>query len=364
MKKRFLSVLMTLLLLMSSVAVFAEETTYTISLENAINMAMEDNPQFVSADAKIKNAEKQVEKAKKDQKNVKGFIRLPANFALVPVKNGYYVEQARIGVESAKREKVKSENALRYDVTQKYYSVKLAEALLSSVQDTYKITEENKKAIDIQFGLGMVSQLDVDNAEYALMQTKAACEKYERNLDVAEESLKIALQIDGQDVKLNLTDGIEFTPFETNVEEDVENAMESRLDVYMLKSTCEQAEKYLKATSALGNNSAEYSAANQTLIQNQYTYTNSKKMIGLSIIAAYNDILNAADSVHLAERNVELKTQEYNVAKIQYDIGMITNTQLTGALSAVTSAKIELENAKLTYKLAVEKYSYEITLGL
>lgn len=364
MKKRLLAMVTALMIVFASVGVFAEEVTYTLSLEDAIKMAMENNPQFVSADTKIKNAEKQLEDARKDQKNVKGFIRLPSMFSMVPVKNGYYVEQAKVGVESAKREKIKAENTLRYEVTQKYYSVKLAEALLNSACDANKMATENKNAIDIHYSLGLVSQLDVNNAEYALMQTKAACDKYERNLYVAIENLKIALQIDGQDAKLILTDGIDYQPFEANVEEDIEKAMETRLDIYSLKSACELAKKYLDTTMVLGAKSAEYSAANQTLVQNEYTYTNSKKLIGLSITASYNEILNTADSLKLAQQNLELKMQEYNIAKVQYDIGMITNTQLTGTLNAVASAEIELENAKLSYKLAVEKYGYEITMGL
>ena len=55
---------------------------------------------------------------------------------------------------------------------------------------------------------------------------------------------------------------------------------------------------------------------------------------------------------------------EYNIAKIQYDLGMITNTQLSAALNAATAAETELENSKLTYKLAVIKYGYDITIGL
>ena len=362
--KRCLATIVMVLMMLSSVSVFAEEVTYTLGLEDAINMAMENNPQFVNADTKIKNAEKQLEEAKKEQKNVKGVIRLPSAFSLVPVKNGYYVEQAKIGVESAKREKVKLENTLRYEVTQKYYSVKLAEALLRSTQDAYKIATENKNAIDIQYELGFVSKLDVNNAAYMVMQTKAACDKYERNLSVARENLKISIQADGKDVNIILTDGIEYQPFEANVSEDIEKAMETRLDVYSLKAACELAKKYLETTLVLGYKSSEYSAANQTLVQSEYTYANSKKLIGLSIMSAYNEILNTEDSLKLAEQNLELKTQEYNVAKVQCEIGMITNTQLTGALNAVTSAEIELENAKLNYKLAVEKYGYEITLGL
>ena len=358
--KKFCSILMALIVTMMSVVyASAASVEKTLSLDEAIKMAVEDNPQFISADTKIKDAERQLAEAKKDQKDVVGPIRIPAGISLAFVKKGYYVEQAAIGVESAKREKIKAENVMAYEVTQKYYSVKLAEALYGNTVEANKLAVENKKAIDKNFELGLVSKLDVDNANYAVMQTEAACSKYKRNLSLATENLKIALQIDEQDVALVLTDGIEYEPFEANLAEDIEKAMTTRFDVYSLQSVCNQAKEYLKTMELLlGVKSSEYSAANQSLVQSEYTYTNTKKLIGLAIKSSYNDILNAEDSLKLAEENLNLKKQEYQIAKVQHDIGMITNTQLTGALNAIASAEIEFENAKLTYKLAVEKYGY------
>jgi hypothetical protein len=45
-------------------------------------------------------------------------------------------------------------------------------------------------------------------------------------------------------------------------------------------------------------------------------------------------------------------------------MGMITNLELTKDLNELTTAMEDLENAKFTYKLAVEKYNYDITIGL
>ena len=365
MKQKCLTIIVALLLIMTSTAAYAEDVTLNIGLQDAINMAMKDNPQLVSAETKIEDAQRQHEEAKRDRKEATGPVRLPSGISLAFVKNGYYVDQAAIGIECAKREKAKTESNMAYDVTKKYYSVKLAESLYNSSAAAYNLAVENKSSVDKSFELGLASGIDVSNAAYAVAQTKAACSSSERNLALAMENLKISLQVEDMDTELILTDGIDYIPFQANITEDIQKAMETRYDIYSLKSVRDQALRYKDVTGLLlGIKSSEYSSANQSFVQSEYTYTNTKKMIGLSIKSSYNEILNAADSLNLAEQNLNLKTQEYDIAKVQYEIGMLTNSQLTATLNAMTSAKIELENAKLTYKLAVEKYGYEITTGL
>ncbi len=370
MKKSVLSVLISAMLVFTvSPGAFAQEgseqtATYTLSLEDAIRMATEDSPQFISADVKIEDAKRQLKEAQKDKRNFKGIIRLPAGLSSVALKQGYYVAQAEISVKSAELEKVKAQSSVSYDVTQKYYGVKLSEALLKSAQSGYQLALENKNTMDTQFSLGLVSELDVKNAEYAVAQAKNACATYERSLDISKKSLLIALSIDDENAQLNLTDDIEYEEFSANLSEDIARAMNERYDIYSLKAAYEQAVSYRKVTEVLGLSSSEYSAANNNVIQMEYNYTNTKKLIALSVNSSYNSILNAQDSLKLAEQSLNLREQEYNVAKIQHGLGMITNTQLTSAMNSVTNARIELENAKLTYKLAVEKYGYDITIGL
>ena len=372
MKKRLTvpALMMVIVLIVSSVA-YAENTdsapvldTYTLTLNQAIEMAMKDNPMLISADTKIKDAKRQKEDAQKTQREQKGFIRLPDGFALVPVKQGYYVKQADVGITSANYEKEQAIAKLSYDITQKYYSVKLMEALCENTNNAYKLTLENKTAIDEQFQLGMVAELDVNSADYNVGQAKAALDKSMRDYDIAKRSLLIALQIENPDTDLILTDTIDYEAFSSDVDKDIDKAMTTRFDVFSLESALSLAKSYRDVTLVLGHSSPEYSAANQTVVQSEYNCTNNKKLIGLGIRSSYNDVLNASDSVRLAEENVKLREQEYNIAKIQYDLGMITNTQLSATLNALTAAEIEYENNKLTYKLAVIKYGYDITIGL
>lgn len=343
----------------------AQTEVLNLSLEKAIAMASENAPQFVSADNKIKDAERQLRQEEKNQLNLKGVpIPMPSGLQNAAVQQGYYVEQAKIGVESAKIEKEKLENQLCYEVTQKYYSLKLAQALVESANNSYYLAIENKKIMENQFALGMVAEIDVNNASYAVNQAKYMYESYVRNMEIAKKNLCISLQIDDKKYTLNLTDTIEYEEFSANLEEDIAASMNTRYDIFSLKSVYEQAKRYLNVAKLVGYSSAAYSSANQAVVQSEYTYQNTKKMIALSINSSYNSILDARDSYKLAEEKLSLKKQEYNISKLQHELGMITNTQLIQVMNAVSQSEIEFENSKLTYKLAVEKYGYEITTGL
>ncbi len=337
---------------------------YTLSLNQAIELATKDNPQFLTYDTKISDYEYQLERARIEMRNSKGPVKIPAGLQQVVIQKGYNVKQNEINLATSKMEKEQAKNKLAYSVTEKYYNVKLSEALVKSSVDTYNLAQENEKHIKLQYELGMVSELDYKNAYLAMLQAKANADKYERNLEIATDDLRIALQIKNPNAVFTLTDSIEKEEFSANLEEDTKNALESRLDVFKLKKTYEQSVLYREAMQVAGKSSTYYSSANSSVVQCEYAYENNKKLIALSIKSTYNSVFDSQDALSVAEAKREIKEQEYTVAKLKYDLGLITNSELTNAMLNLSSASIELDNAKLTYKLAVQKYSYEITLGL
>lgn len=368
MKKKILSVLLvfTILISLGSFA-FAEESdssTYVLTLDEAIRLALANDPAYKNFDSAELNAQKQLDKAYKDQRELTGAIRLPAGIANVAVKQGYYIEQAKIGKETTKRSKFQYECKTAYLITQSYYNVKLAENMVETTKTAYELALKNKKNVDLQFSLGMVSQLDVNKAGYSVNETKAQLDKNERNLLLAIKSFATSLFIEKTDAEFVLTDEIVYEDFKANLTEDTAKATDNRLDLYQLKSVYSQAEKYTNVTALLGQTSAQHSDAVQSKLNAETNYKNAVRQTDIFINSTYNAVLDAYDSLKLDEENHSIRQQEYEVSVIQYDIGMITNEQLISSMNLSTSAKIQLDNAKLTYKLAVEKYNYEIAIGL
>lgn len=368
--KKILSVLLCGMLLLPCAATAQEEenpynkSEYILSLQQAIELAREDNPQFITYDTKIEDAKVQLKQSKYDVINTPAVANISTGLNIMLIHKNYYVNQAQNTLVEYEMEKTQAEKQQAYNVTEKYYGVKLAEALLNTAQTSYELVQTNYETVKTQFDLGMAAELDVSNAELALMQAKAAVDSYQRSLETARDALRIELQIENDEATLILTDEISTEEFVPNLDEDIKQARESRYDLTKLKHSYEQSLVYQETTGAYGMRSSKYSAATSTVRQCDYYYTNTKKQISLLIKNAYNSAITAKDNLNVAQKKRELKEQEYSVVNIKYGLGMATNTEVTNALNALASADIELENAKLSYKLATEKYGYEISIGL
>lgn len=366
MKKKILSTLI-LLILMLNICALAQEPQkeeYRLSLKEAIELAKKDNPEMIVYDEKIKDYEYQTERARIEMKNSKGVVKIPDGIQLVLVQKGYNVKQNEINRETAQMEKEQFLNKLAYSVTEKYFNTKLAQALLNTANDTYDMALKNYQNVELQYKLGMVSELDLKNAEIVMLEAKNNKQRCNRSYEIVSEDLKIALGIDNPKAILTLTDEIDKPQFNPNLNEDTQKAMDTRVDIFKLKKTHEQSLLYREAMSVAGKTSTYYSSANAQAVQCEYVLNNTKKLIALSIKSDYLNVYNAEDSLTVANEKAELKKKEYEVAKLKYELGLITNSELTSQITALSNAKTELDNAKLTYKLAVEKYDYEIKTGL
>ena len=151
--------------------------------------------------------------------------------------------------------------------------------MLESAKNGLKMSQSNLNTVNMQFSLGLTAQLDVNNAELAVKKAQAACDKYERSLNLARKSLAVAIFIEEENFVLNLTDDIEFEEFSSELSEDTEKAMNTRYDVFMLDSAFSQAVFMSDIADLYGGTSAEYSSANQAKVQSEVTCNNSKKLI-------------------------------------------------------------------------------------
>lgn len=338
---------------------------YSLSLEAAIELALKDNPQFNNYDTAIEDAKVQLKQAQKNKRDAEGKkVSIPAQLDTVALQKGFYVEQAQFNLDSKNMEKQQAEKSLAYKVTEQYYNVKLSEALLKCTEDAYALAKTNADTVRQQFDLGLAAELDVTNAKLAEDRAKASCDSMSRGLDLAIESLKLSLQLDEEDCTLTLTDGIDYAEFDGKLDEDMQKALDSRYDMFCLKGAYEQTKNYRDYTDILGHTSSIYSASSAKVVQAEYTYTNAAKNVKLAIKSYYNSVVDAKQQLELASSEAALAEREYQVAKLKYDLGLITNSELTSKMNAVSTSLQSVEKAKLTYKLAVEKYGYETSIGL
>lgn len=353
-----------------------EPVVYELTLDEAIEMAYENNPQLEANKHNCRAKEIAVNTAllqKQSYRNTeksaskKGFsvdYNVVDGFTSHCLKNGYYVDAAKVQHELALMEGDKISGNIAYNVTEAYYNYVLMQKLLKEAENSQNLAKANMSVVDSQYSLGLIAKLDYENASLTVTAAENAVESCRLNLGIAEENLKILIHKDTENCTLKVSDEIDCSDFVSDVDADVAAAMESRYDLTALKKSKELAYRYLDLAEIGTQASSLYNDANAAYINADYTYTNTQKMITLLIKSAYNSITTSKTGMNTAQLSYEMKLREYESAKMKYDLGMITNLQLTQVINDLYDAQVAYANTKVSYRLAVEKYKYEITTGL
>lgn len=344
--------------------------TYTLTLEDAIKLAMTDNPQLIANEysqnankINIKMAASNRSAVKKSMAQVPLALSQATTIEQLCARNGYYVSAAEVQYDLSVLEKDKITASIGYNVTNAYYNVVLIDMFVNAAKDSYTLAINNKKVVDAQYEQGLVSKLIYDNAGISVDAAKCELEAYELNRDIAMRNLKNLLNVKTHD-NVILVDKIEIQEFTSDVEADVKSALETRYDIIGAKKAFELAAEYLNISDAFTISSAVYNTAYADFTNREYQYKSAREGIELAIRSEYNTIVTTHSSMKIAERTCNMHLAEYEAAKVQYDLGMITNLELTDKINNLYKSQISYSQAKLNYRMAVEKYKYDITIGL
>lgn len=342
-----------------------QEVIYDLSLADAIEMAFADNERLLANEQKQIAAEISIDSAYLSRKPYKkAVVNVTSNFELYCLKEGYYIKTAQMSQRLAIAEADKIRSSIAYGVTEAYYNLVLMKKLTNAAQNAVSLANTNKAIVDEQYSLGLLSALDYENASLASILAKSNLDSYVMNEAIAEENLKILLNIDDKNIRINPTDEIECEEFVSDSTKDAQLASESRYDLNALKESMDLAYEYFDLSSVLTENSATYNSAYSSYLDAKYNYNYALKMTKLSVQSMYNAILSAKDKMDISEIQYNIKRKEYNAAKLKYELGVIANVELTKAINDLYDAQVSYANAKLTYRMAIEKYKYEITTGL
>jgi len=372
--RKLCSLMITLIILtVSSVNVFAQDTNiitqantvYTLSLKDAIDKAFTDNERIIANEYKQYSDEINITNAYLTRKPYKDTaVNVSSNFELYCLKEGYYIETAKMAQRLTKLEEEKIRASISYEVTNSYYNLVLMRKLVNAADNAYKLALTNKKIVDEQFNMGLIPQLDYENAVLSVDAAKASLDAYMLNEKIAEDNLKIVLNINDESTSLVLTDDIEIEEYTSNVSEDIKSSLTTRYDINALRENRDLAYMYFDLAEVLTKGSATYNTAYSSYLDAEYNYNSTVKLIGLSIKTSYNNILTSKQSMDIASRQYYMKLRQYEAAKIKYDLGAIANVELTSSINELYDAQVSYANAKLSYRMAIEKYKVEIITGL
>lgn len=392
----FLSFLLSLLFLFT-VSISAMPIK-TVKLEEAIKIALENNPTIKEAEAKLKQAKGDLESAKagllpkirfessyvriNEEKAIPIFvgpdpahltqvfsipIALEDTFSLAVKlewliwgggKVHAMVKALEHAVRVAEANLESAKNKVVHDTENAYFSALKAKAYMELMEDMVKLLEAHQDQVKKLFERGVVPKSDLLRIGVELSNTKLAYIRAQNSFRLAKTALKTTLGIKDEIEPEEFTLKPEIKLMELS--QYLEMANTRRPEILAIKKAIDQAESYIKvAESSLKPNyilSAKYGKTGPSFLPEKEEWN-----VALAIQWNLYDGGEAKGNINKAKgiRDELFAT----LKKVQDNISLgVENAYLSlrSALERLEVAQKELESAKVDYDMMVKSYNAQV----
>ncbi len=349
--KRSLTLVLAVLLatLFVGTLAFAEETRRDISLEEALNVALENSLAIKQAQLKVREAEfnfKQVEAA--------SIMRPSPTLRL----------QAQSGLDLAKQDLRLAEDDLALAVETDFYSVLKAENLLQVVEESLASAKRHEEVASKKLAAGTVTKLDVIKAARNVLNAQANLTQARHGRDLALMKFRQTLGIALDANVYPASSAFSIEPIQLNLEDDLAFALENRMEIQQLQLALEVAEKNVELSDNDYTAALTLEQAKINLEKAKLQYQQAKDGLNLEIRQSYLAVMDAQERIGVLAKGVEEAQETLRLSELSYEADMITSNEVQDAQVAVTSAKTEHINAAFDYNLAKARYFRAVAVAL
>ena len=355
-----------------SIQANGEDEAIELSLNEAIEYALENSPLVSMSDTKIAAEKVNVaEQTRGYNVSDKPYIPFgtpdPLNSALgaLKVSKGYYKSYAEMNLLFAEKGREQTVETIKFIVENKYFNVINARERLLIQKGILEYTEKNLNNINKKNELGMASELEVMGFETSHLKEQTEFRKLVREygLSLIEFNKSIGLPLDAE---VNLIDTIGVKALdEVDINLKINDALENRLEVFSAKKLLELNEFDFKITSSLfAQNTFKHQQAKYKVEEAQHQLNEIKQNIELMVRGAYIGMVNAYESISVVQKVVEQSEKIYEVTTMRYELGMATDNDVVDALNKLREAKLLEAQSILGYNLAVKQFEASYGIGV
>ena len=383
--KRFILLLIIMLLILP----LARGQDISLTLPEAIYIALRENPQVLLKENELKKAKKKIAEAKSAL-----LPSLNLSFSISETQ-GYYSkdtqqQNASLGLKQTLYSGGKIINTIRlnednFEITQAildktkielifntakaFYSLLLAEELAQLNNEILKNTTSHLEAINVRYQNGQASSLEVENIK---KNQKKAEENYENSLNQIQELKSLIKNLLHLNEEVNISASGEFTyaPEEIAFDEAFVTALGKRPEIKQYEAEISRAKKSAEIVRA-GNRPTVYaswdyySRSHSTSIIGPSKNPNDYNVVGLSLSWPIFD--GWQTKLRLDEAMLDIKQAQIAKDMVKRDIGLeLKNAYLAlkDALSKIKTAEAETSFYANNYQTVKEKYSQGIASNL
>ena len=385
-----------LILLLLSTLGFAAEPPMDLTVDQAVQLALTNNPAYLVSQQEIRQyryrlmqnfgflPEVTLQGSKiLDEKlmtiEIPAFIpgteptratlRFTKNYAfsfqvVQPVFTGgkifFNYKNAELDLRLAKEKEKNSRADTILNVRKAFYNIKILQELLQAHREAYSLAEGNFNNVKNSFDLGMASQYDLLRAELAFSAVKPDVLRVENLLETSIYGLKLMLGLpSAQEIRLQGELG--YRQLQLELANLLQNSLQNRSELLQLQMQKQKIDNLLKITWAqyIPNFSlvASYSYQSDYL---KFTAGNWDNYYNISLGVSFPIFTGLKRSAQIGEMNVLKKIMDLNVrqlsdgTRLEVESGYRTIRQeyenIQMGLKNVESAKEGVRIAELSYK--------------
>ncbi len=327
-----------------SAGAFTQETQQAgirkLSLEESINIALENNLDFKMAKYNVNLREVEYKQAQANNLLQASILNLKnAEFSL---------KQAKESLEETQRQVI-------LDVMDAYFQLLKAKREVEIEKMSVREAEENFTIVKNKFSLGDASKKDLLEAEINLSSAKFNLKRAEHQLDIAKIDFNKVLGLP-LDTEFELTDSFSVEPLNISLEKSIEEALKNRYEIRKAQNELELAKikwdlSQNEYTPELDKKNAEINFKNAKL-----NLEKIKRQIVREIHQLFQDLEEKRENIKITERTEILQQEIYTIAQKQYKAGLINATELLDAQIDLTQAQLNKISALFEYNLAKAKF--------
>ena len=255
-------------------------------------------------------------------------------------------------------------NLIKRTVIQDYFQ-------LTGLKENVRISKDNmeiqKQLYDVakkKYALGVASKLDVLKAETGFAQAKSDYERADTGYNVACMNFNISYGFPLMQ-SVNLTDSLEEAKkSDVTLSEAIKRALKNRNEIAFAEFyKTSAALNFIEVKSNVGKGASLYIAAESNVFSAENDAKLAPLQVEMDIRAKYLDMLQkevALEASNLAKNN---GMETYRLAKLQYDAGIISITDVQQAQVASYAAQLAYVDSLLSYNLSILDYEQAMTSG-
>ncbi|MCP2519485.1 TolC family protein [Candidatus Aminicenantes bacterium AC-335-K20] len=443
MKKKYRKIffMISIILFISSFSLLSQEKII-LTLEKSIQLAIKQNPYYLAVQKKVERAKAQLAEARSNffpkitfnaihtlkeklfEIEMPSFIpgmpsrrvtidftkdyQFTLNFTQPLFTSGklyYSYNQAKYNLELTKEIERQARQQVIFEVKRAFFGCLLAREFVKVSREAVELAEKHLTTVKNLYEVGMASQFDLLRAEVRLANLKPQLIKAKNNYESALLGLKTILGID-INTPIELKGKLEYEPFEIDLEQCMEIALENRPELIQLNYQEKIGEQMLKLAkvynfptlSIVGNYNiwGNELSLDKDKWQNYYNINlvlsipifsgfltsakigqskaflkeiklNKKALIEnikLEVRQAILKIKEAKETLESQEKNVEQAMESVRIAELNYSEGLATSLDVSSAQVALTQAKTNYTQALFDYAVALAQIEKAIGYDL